>query len=400
MSHVKTLAIPYHDQLDPLYCGSACVQMVVEGGGGTSPSQHVLYTDAHTHGVLDPSTNWSSPPDGMNWTLDKVLGANTFDLVSVSSEAALTRKIVWSIFKNSTPGVALVYGLGHWVTVVGYDITANPTKATDTAYDINTIDVHDPWRTQEEGLPPPPPPPNHVLYKDWTRHYLEPVQRGYWAGKLLALGNFGAAARSHDISVDLKDSGRDAHVDAVAPSLVPPDAALAGAMAGLTKWGLTTRSDWRPVLVPGFAPLEPLLVQRLDNPDFYYLVPIGSADPRIVRAVVRVDAATGEYLEARPVTTVDTADHKSWGTTAADFATEATTRSKIAGQYLPLPGLDGRILARPEGLGVHPAFVWRPCQESLSPILPFRLITIGDRTYYQRLDGVLFDSLHDPTPGN
>jgi hypothetical protein len=100
------------------------------------------------------------------------------------------------------------------------------------------------------------------------------------------------------------------------------------------------------------------------------------------------------------VTTVDTADHKSWGTTAADFATEATTRSKIAGQYLPLPGLDGRILARPEGLGVHPAFVWRPCQESLSPILPFRLITIGDRTYYQRLDGVLFDSLHDPTPGN
>jgi hypothetical protein len=44
--------------------------------------------------------------------------------------------------------------------------------------------------------------------------------------------------------------------------------------------------------------------------------------------------------------------------------------------------------------------VWRPCQESLSPILPFRLITIGDRTYYQRLDGVLFDSLHDPTPGN
>ena len=395
-THVKTLAVPYHQQLDTIYCGSACVQMVVEGGGGTSPSQHVLYTDAHTHGGLDASTNWASPPDGMDWTLDTVLGANTFNLVSLSSEAALTRQIVWSIFKNSAPCVALVYGLAHWLTVVGYNITDNPTKKTDTSYGINALDLQDPWRTESEGPPPPPPPPRHVTYKEWRRTYLTPVPHGYWRGKVLALGNFGVTATALAISADSGGSGNVEN----ATSLVSPDAARTGAMSGLEQWGLPTRPDWRPVLVQGFAPLEPMLVQRLDTPDFYYLVPISSPDPKVVRAVVRVDAATGEYLEANAVATVDTAGQKSWGTSAADFATEATTRSKIAGQYLPLPGLGGRMLARPEGLGVHPAFVWRPCQESLSPILPFRLITVGDRIYYQRLDGALFHSLHDPTPGN
>jgi hypothetical protein len=242
-----------------------------------------------------------------------------------------------------------------------------------------------------------------VTYKEWKRTYLQPVGRGYWTGKVLALGNFGATARSLAISVHSEGvgTGAPASASADAPSLVSPDVAKANAMSGLEQYGLMTRPDWRPMLGGGVAPLDPMLVQRLDEPVFYYLVPIGTPAPTAsVRAVVRVDAVTGEYLEANAVTAFDTDGHKSWGTFAADFATEAATRSRIAGRYLPLPGLGGRILARSEGLGVHPAFVWRPCQESLSPILPFRLITVGAHVYYQRLDGVMFDALHDPIPGN
>jgi hypothetical protein len=392
---VKTLSIPYHSQLDLVYCGPACIQMVVEGSGAVSPGQDVLYTKAHTHGGLDPVGNWASPPDGVDWTLDGVLAANTFNVLTLSSEATLTRRIVWSIFNNSSPCIALVYGWAHWLTVVGYDITADPTKKTDTTYTINALDLQDPWRTEAEGPAPPPPPPRHVTFQEWKRTYLEPVPHGYWKGKVLAIGNFGPTPRS----AAMTDDPGDIVVPAFPAPIIPPSTAKARAMGGLEQWGLLTRDDWKRVWAGGaIDPGEPLLVQRLDDQSFYYLVPIGSPKGT-VRAVVRVDAFSGEYLETSAVSAADTHDSRSWGTRAADLGTEAATRAKVAGQRIPLPDLGGRLLPPPEGVGVHPSFVWRPCRESLSPIMPFRLITIGDRLFYLRLDDVLFDSLHDATPG-
>jgi hypothetical protein len=257
--------------------------------------------------------------------------------------------------------------------------------------------LQDPWRTASEGAAPPPPPPRHVTFAEWKRTYLEPVPHGYWKGKVVAVGNFGSTPRS----AAMMDDPADIVVPAFPAPIISPATAQARAMAGLEQWGLVTRDDWRRALPVGrIAPREPFLVQRLDDQSFYYLVPIGSPDPKGgVGAVVRVDAFTGEYLETSAVSAADTHNSRSWGTRAADLGSEAATRAKIAEQRVPLPGLGGHLIAPPEGVGVHPSFVWRPCRESLSPIMPFRLITIGDRVFYLRLDDVLFDALHDATPG-
>ena len=148
---VKVLAVPYHRQVTANYCGPASLQMVVEGLGRPSPQQDDLYTSAHGHGSLDPTTNWASPPDGVDWTLDSVLGANTYDVLS-PSETTLTRRIVWSIFNASAPCIALVYGWTHWITVVGYDVDQDPVSETDTSYTIRALDLHDPAVPPRKGI--------------------------------------------------------------------------------------------------------------------------------------------------------------------------------------------------------------------------------------------------------
>jgi hypothetical protein len=397
---IKIVAIPYHRQVATNYCGPASLQMVVEGLGQPSPQQDQLYTYAHGHGSLDPTTNWASPPDGVDWTLDSVLSGNTYNVLALSSETALTRRIVWSIFNASAPCIALVYGWTHWVTVLGYDVSQDPVSATDSSYTIRALDLHDPWRTVEEGNPPPPPPPRHVTFSEWKRTYLKPVPNGYWVSKVLAVGAFGGPARRKRLA----DTDERMDTDAIVvssglPVIIAPDFAKTRALWGLEAYGLTTREDWKPLLFPALLPRQPLLVQRLDEDSFYYLVPLGPADLNApATVVVRVDAYSGDYLETNALAK-GTQEFQSWGTMAANLETETATRRHIEGRRFTLPEGRGRVLARPETVGVNPSFVWRPCLESLSPSMPFRVITIADRLYYLRLDGELFESLHDAGPG-
>lgn len=387
----KVLPVPYHRQQGTDYCGAACLQMVIEALGLTSKDQDDLYLGAHAHGQQDPKTNWFSPPDGVEWTLDALPGLRAdFDLCSLTKEAALTRRLVWSVFNASVAPIALVYGYTHWVVVVGYDIDRDPTGPTDTGFVIRALELHDPWRTELEADPPPPPPPRHIAYREWLRKYLKPVPSGYWKGEVVAVGDFGAADR---VAVD--------EPPPVAPStgstMLSPEAAQAAALNGLEVYGLLKREDWSALLAPPVRARKPLLVERLDvADDFYYLVPFGEGD-RPAGAVVRVDAFSGEYLEASAFAA--SGNGRSWGAGADDWQSDDAARRQLVGRKFELPNRGGRVLARPEGIGIYPSFVWKPCAESLSPYYPFRLLTIRDTFRYVRLDGEEFDRLHDAGPG-
>ena len=54
---------------------------------------------------------------------------------------------------------------------------------------------------------------------------------------------------------------------------------------------------------------------------------------------------------------------------------------------------------RPESYCLYPTLVWRPCLESLSPFVPFHMVTAGDYRIYVRLDGRIFATLHINVPG-
>ena len=185
--------VPYHRQEGEDYCGPACLQMVIEALGLKSVGQPTLFDDAHEHGTHDPQSWWASPPDGVEWALDKRVGnhlSSPVGSVSMKTEMPVIRRLVWSLADHSVPPIALVYGWDHWVVVVGYNITGTPAGPSDGSYEVKALDIHDPWRTVEEGDPPPPPPPRHVTLKEWRRTYLKPVPKGHWKKKVVAVGVF------------------------------------------------------------------------------------------------------------------------------------------------------------------------------------------------------------------
>lgn len=201
---------------------------------------------------------------------------------------------------------------------------------------------------------------------------------------------------------DLNPARRDAGQEDMGPtSLISQNAAVAGALKGFEDYGLSRRPDWAGLLRTPAVPRTPILVQRLDamanGRGFYYLVPIGVSDDN-VSVVARVDGVTGRYLEASPF--VARGDKKPWGTMVTNWRTESGIRRKLAGRTFERPDYQDAVVADAQGIGVHPAFVWKPCVESRSPFFPFRLVTIGDLRKYVRIDGKEFDSLTDLGPGS
>ena len=188
-------SVPYRRQEGEDYCGPACLQMVIESLGLKGGSQPSLFDDAHDHGTRDPKRWWRSPPDGLEWALGARAGRSLpgeAQAVSFKTEWPVIRRLVWSLFHHSVPPIALVYGWDHWVVVVGYDIDRDPDGPSDGGYVVRALDIHDPWRTVDEGAAPPPPPPRHVTISEWRRTYLKPVPQGYWKSKVVAVGVFDA----------------------------------------------------------------------------------------------------------------------------------------------------------------------------------------------------------------
>ena len=155
------------------------------------------------------------------------------------------------------------------------------------------------------------------------------------------------------------------------PSFVAtPAEAQQGAVNGLHRYGLYLRDGWKTILTPPVKPLEPLLVELLDEVDpaekYYYLVPFGADDDSVV-AVATVNGVSTDYQEA-------TALRKgAWGSIVKKW------RDKYHGGSPPL--------------------VWRFCVESRSPTHPFTLTASGKRLKYERIDGKVFDKLTDVGPG-
>jgi hypothetical protein len=178
--------VNYYRQEDVDYCGAACLRMVIQAVGGPLLSQASLFTVAHAQGAEDPKGAWRSPPDGVASTLQEHAAKYEIRLLSRTGELALTRQQVWSLF-SGVPPIAMVYGNDHWVVVVNYDISRDPTGPDDTGYDIRAVEIHNPWRHVGEGDPPPPPPPTHVPLETWRQDYLMQVPKGFWQNHIVAV---------------------------------------------------------------------------------------------------------------------------------------------------------------------------------------------------------------------
>ncbi len=326
--------------------------------------------------------------------------AKHFTLDSTDTEEPISRTICWAIHRYQCAPIALVFGGNHWVVVRGYSASAAPATSFDTSYTISSFDVNNPW----PPVPAPPGPPPHtdgdlcgsggnravadinVSYSTWQTDYLTPNVFGtQWLGKYVAIcdpdppGEPGPPPRPER----RMPTGGQPIIDA---RIVREQ--LAG---NLKKAGLLSHPVWSKVF-DDVRTGEPLLVQRLDRPDSdYWIVPTIDAGGK-ARAAVGVDAHRGDYQQAIAVRNPDAS--------LFTFAEVQKAMEQVIGRQFDLPGVAGRMLVRPQGLSVHPALVWKPCRESMSPFYPFRMITLGaHRLYVRVLDGAVYTKLTNDQGG-
>jgi hypothetical protein len=394
----EELTVGYHQQDTNYYCGAACAQMVLHSVGQPLLSQDVLYNDNHSH-TIEPSS-WSTPPDGLQWTMNNLQSSKYFALDSLDTEDGASRMLCWTIHFWQVAPIALVEDGNHWVAVHGYTASAAPTSWDDLSYTISSFDIKDPW----PPAPTPPPPPPHsdgdscgsggargvanvnVSYASWQSDYMTANTFGtQWLGKYVAVCD------PHRPPADGERPLPELRLNTGREALLTAAEATDAAWRGITDVGLLDRPVWAGAF-NGTEAGEPILVQRLDRRDSYYWIVPASDREGLIRAAISVDAIYGTYKSAA---TLNAEQSVLFG-----FHDREEIFAHISGRPIDLPHYAGRLIFRPEVACLHPVYVWKPCRESLSPFYPFRMLSTGENLIYVRIfDGAVFTSLTNPAGG-
>ena len=398
MPHLEELPVPHHQQDGTFYCGPATAQMLLLHAGAGLIDQSDLDAEIQAH---NSEPKWATAPDGLLFALNGFLPtstSSTLSLFQLENVDAISRKIVWTIKHSSVGAAVLVRGGAHWVVVNGFETTAEPLGPDDTSYSIISFDINNP----SPALTDHPPPPHgtndgcgqggtsgmmldNISYSEWRSSYMLPVSGpSLWEGKYVAIG---------DTDPPPTISGTEFLDPRILDGELLATAAEAKdlAVAGLAKYGLPNRQSWQRLLgktIPG----EPLLVQRLDRRDsFYYIVPMKES-PTVIPVLVLIDARFGNYLQSARVGMPGNALQ------GLNFDPQAALQ--ILFGNMQLTGRPKRMRIRKEAYSLYPTLVWRPCRESMSPYIPFFMVTVGNRRLYIRVDGKIFTSLHTQDRGS
>jgi hypothetical protein len=205
------------------------------------------------------------------------------------------------------------------------------------------------------------------------------IPGGYWGGKFVAVADPAPpptlrGVPSRPLMKPLEYRGE----------LLRAAQATARAEESLKAYGLDSRENYSQALRRAkFA--EGVLVQRLDLADtFYWIVP--ATEGSLNTLAVAVDAKSGLYMQS--------AVRANPEVNLLQFRSGEEVAKSIIGTVVELPDGGVRVPVRREALCQYPTLVWRPCRESLSPMYPFHMFTIGSERIYVRIDGAIFTSLH------
>lgn len=400
---------PFHRQDFDMYYGAAGAQIVLHSLGVGLPGLKQYYLFNLNSSDHSDGNDWGMAPDTLRMTLNAVApaGKKTFGNFKCSSEDAVSRAIVWSIYRNKTAVIALVFEGKHWLVVCGCDVAGDPMGPGDTDYQIKAFYVKDP-------LPPIDPKSaaalpthhdddecgtgqecghryRHISYSTWRQQYMTAVgvqgtwkgkfvavylgdkQTAGWSGKIIMLANT-YARNLKVVAQRVTKTSRRSRLKRSVPSsgrytLISPEDAKARAVEGLRQYGLYSegKEPWASLLVNS-RPGAPIKVQRGEESSiegYYYIVPMlvdGGAP-----VAVKIDALSGDYEEAVAV----------------------PERRMVA------------VSKSAEHWPVHtqPAFMWTPSVESFSPFYPFRISDPGTELLYERIDGKSFRKINKTVLG-
>lgn len=385
----EDLATQYHQQDTNYYCGAAAAQMVLPQCGVGLLGQVGLYNDNHSHSTAE--SGWATAPDGLTWTMNNRQSSKYFVLDALSTEDAISRMIAWTIHHYQVSPIAMVFGSAHWIVVRGFTASATPSGSADVGYTLSGFDINNPWPPTPTPAPPPPHTggdvcgsggnrgvaDEHISYTTWRTDYMTGIPGGHWSGLFVAVCDpEPPPTRRPERQEPLRRRFDGEQLIEAAQAAELSDRAL-------EEVGLAKRDTWRKAL-DGTELGEPVLVQRLDrNDSFYWIVP--RSRNGVTTAVVNIDARYGEYMEARALpepegTALLTLDRKE-------------VDGYVFDRLHQLPERAGELLVRRGLACISDHWVWRPCDQSLSPYYPFKMVSYGGNRLYVRSDGQVFTSL-------
>ena len=358
-SYIRSIdptSISLHQQDADGFCGAACVDMLLPFvDKNTNLGQKRLRQSRLMQGIGDeqretaetwePGSNifWSSAPYGILFELWEISPATQGYVLKVAqTEDDITRAIIDSLADpaNPMPSLALVFGLGHWLLVRGFETDKDPNGAGG-AYQPLSIDVYNPWPElpdKQLGLQHGDGDGcgtgyvsgkgvsesrgsflDNISYDEWRCFYMTGVPNQFpgqrqinsgYTGRFLAIVNDPAAvagqrlvqAPANAVSGAPPDPPYPASWNGHGPPVMDLTARKAACEAAKNAvQNLMNRAEWAAVLVSTTGlnadPNKVVAVAHEANPGYYYfIVPIETSQGQPV--AVRVDAVSYEYLEA------------------------------------------------------------------------------------------------------
>jgi hypothetical protein len=383
MTWIKNTGSKYHTQDTGYYCGAASAMMVLAeiGVGYGSLDQDDLYTSNHDHNV---KTGWATDPEGLKYTMihrKPATFGNTFVIFRAASEAEGSRKILDTLRIYGVSPIVLVYGCMHWIVVVGVQTNVNPATG---AYSIDGFWVNNSVHEDNEphsatdacGTGGSHGIENQwVSYNSWQNTYLTGCNYDSSTGALQYI-----SVCDPDIpKIELPTQMKPLHYFEGA-KLAPAAEIFVALNKEIKRMSLLETKQLSPLRKGNFG--APMLVRRMDKRgSYYYLTPFVQED--MVIGYAQSDAYFGNldgvFMLKKEAKMVE--------------VNPDVIVKKLAGKKIEMRNLKGRIKLNSKLIKVSKVLVWRPCQQSFSPHLPFWRITVGGSTIYQRIDGPVFSQL-------
>jgi hypothetical protein len=398
--------------------------MVLSWFGVSFLRQSSLFDEIHEFITIDEDVGWLSSPEGLENALNKHKPADytgEFQIYAREDQIGIARRMVWTLFQFKVPCAALVKGGSHWIVVYSYEpLDIKPLDSSDTSYDITGFFIRDPVHKSEQG---------HVDYVTWQVDYAIPVQKGsHWDGKFLCICDptpekrkggkvkfperdpsnpqnpdrkkfvvkTNAAASDKEKPPLNKTTFNSAKGDfpdsqiTMMPNPVKRDKKIIdeNTARNYAHWVLQTRgihkSKALKMNMKKPSPGDPALVEYIGKDDFYYIVPMKDFNKKIYATMI-IAAMKANYRES---------------SFAMDFKKPLVftplTEKKILNLLIKKKYIKSQ---ESEGIKFHKALVWKSCNQSLTPFLPFHMVTIKGKKVFVRIDGKVFKKLTQGSPG-
>jgi hypothetical protein len=372
MGHIVTPAVPFVHQL-PSLCGAACAQMILAavGKAATTPVEQIALWHEVQNATAGPvgsqapftpcghfpkqiceSCNggfcWCTFPDALVNVLNDRLGHVLYKRQEHTTETDATDCVLDNVDTDiATP--VLVRERQHWIVVHGYETGAG-AGTNFGGRNVTSLLVHNPeWLCPRQG----------IVVSEWCSDYLQKITCGSFSGHIVMLGTVARRKSRAPIKKD-KSVG-----------LLPVD--VIRRLANVEQARLIAVPYWSQSFERATAG-TPLFVRSLEGPARDYFI-VDFAANGVSTGRLIIGAQDGELRE---ISGIDTA--------AQPLPPVLSTGHLVPGAMPTLP------VEQPE-------LVWKFCDQSKTPFLPFYAVTEGGITVYVRVDGQRFTELTNRSAG-